>query len=176
MHFLITVIDALVGIGALRPLTHSSSANEHSQNYEHCSKLCACLYSFPPLLLFLLCWVKQLFWVEYALQGAAAHIGHLNATRGSIPTNSPIVQFDATLIQSPSIYIQLFSRSLVRHSSFFISNISPMKNCTDLNLGEGLCIFTSFHFPCFSFPPCTWEHPRLKIPSVYMHKPYFNFK
>ena len=101
-----------------------------------------------------------------------------NATRGtgSIPTNSPIVQFDATLIQSPSICIQLFSRSLVRHSSFFISNISPMKNCTDLNLGEGLCIFTSFHFPCFSFPACTWEHPRLKIPSVYMHKPYFNFK
>ena len=100
------------------------------------------------------------------------------ATRGtgSIPTNSPIVQFDATLIQSPSVYIQLFSRSLVRHSSFFISNISPMKNCTDLNLGEGLCIFTSFHFPCFSFPACTWEHPRLKIPSVYMHKPYFNFK
>ena len=90
--------------------------------------------------------------------------------------NSPIVQFDATLIQPPSIYIQLFSRSLVRHSSFFISNISPMKNCTDLNLGEGLCIFTSFHFPCFSFPACTWEHPRLKIPSVYMHKPYFNFK
>ena len=68
---------------------------------------------------------------------------------------SHIVQFDATLIQSPSIYIQLFSRSLVRHSSFFISNISPMKNCTDLNLGEGLCIFTSFHFPCFSFPACT---------------------
>lgn len=70
-------------------------------------------------------------------------------------SHSPIVQFDATLIQSPSIYIQLFSRSLVRHSSFFISNISPMKNCTDLNLGEGLCIFTSFHFPCFSFPACT---------------------
>ena len=91
-------------------------------------------------------------------------------------SHSPIVQFDATLIQSPSIYIQLFSRSLVRHSSFFISNISPMKNCTDLNLGEGLCIFTSFHFPCFRFPACTWEHPRLKIPSVYMHKPYFNFK
>ena len=22
-----------------------------------------------------------------------------------------------------------------------------MKNCTDLNLGEGLCIFTFFHFP-----------------------------
>ena len=114
------------------------------------------------------------------IQGAKARCGHFNATRGtgseSIPTNSPIVQLDATLIQSPSIYIQLFSKSLVRHSSFFISNISAMKNCTDLNLGKGLCIFTSFHFPCFSFPACTWGHPRLKIPSVYMHKPYFNFK
>ena len=110
------------------------------------------------LLCFCFCCVElNSFWVEYALQGAAAHIGHFNATRGtgSIPTNSPIMQFDATLIQSPSIYIQLFSRSLVRHSSFFISNISPMKNCTDLNLGEGLCIFTSFHFSCFSFPACT---------------------
>ena len=26
-------------------------------------------------------------------------------------------------------------------------NISHMKNCTDLNLGEDLCIFTFFHFP-----------------------------
>ena len=53
--------------------------------------------------------------MEYALQGAAAHIGHFNATRGtgSIPTNSPIVQFDSTLIQSPSIYIQLFSSYLI---------------------------------------------------------------
>ena len=28
-------------------------------------------------------------------------------------------------------------------------NILLLKNCTILNLGEGLCIFTSFHFPDF---------------------------
>ena len=57
-----------------------------------------------------------------------------------------IVGFHMTSLKFEPIWMGTNMASIQTSISNIPSDISYMKYSSDLNLGEGLCIFTSFHF------------------------------